>query len=241
MTSHPAALLVLAAALLLWSPTARLAGLRARGLRTPAEEAGTGSGDPPVQRRRWLFAAGAGLAAGLLVGGVLGAGAAVVIAVVADRLLRGGDPEGNERAALSRELPGACDLLGVCLSAGVPVGAALAAVGAAVPDPLSRHLTAVSALGRLGAEPRRAWAGVPAELGPLGRVLVRAGESGAAAAPALQALAADARASERAATEAAVRRAGVWVLAPLGLCFLPAFVCLGVVPMVLGLAGELLG
>ncbi|WP_324278641.1 hypothetical protein [Blastococcus brunescens] len=67
------------------------------------------------------------------------------------------------------------------------------------------------------------------------------GESGAAAAPALRALAADGRSAARSATEAAVRRAGVWVLAPLGLCFLPAFVCLGVVPLVLGLAGDLLG
>ena len=59
--------------------------------------------------------------------------------------------------------------------------------------------------------------------------------------PALRALAAESRASARAETEAAVRRAGVWVLAPLGACFLPAFVCLGVVPMVLGIAGDVFG
>jgi pilus assembly protein TadC len=33
-------------------------------------------------------------------------------------------------------------------------------------------------------------------------------------------------------------RVGVWSLLPLGLCFLPAFVCLGVVPVILGVAGE---
>ena len=43
---------------------------------------------------------------------------------------------------------------------------------------------------------------------------------------------------DRARIERDVRRAGVWVLAPLGLCFLPAFVCLGVVPLVLGIAGQ---
>jgi pilus assembly protein TadC len=59
--------------------------------------------------------------------------------------------------------------------------------------------------------------------------------------PALHALAEDSRSAARAATETAVRRAGVWVLAPLGLCFLPAFVCLGVVPLVLGIAGEVFG
>ena len=32
-------------------------------------------------------------------------------------------------------------------------------------------------------------------------------------------------------------RAGVAISGPLGLCFLPAFVCLGIVPVVVGLAG----
>ncbi len=36
-------------------------------------------------------------------------------------------------------------------------------------------------------------------------------------------------------------RAGVLIAGPLGLCFLPAFLCLGIVPVVLGLAGRLLG
>ena len=69
----------------------------------------------------------------------------------------------------------------------------------------------------------------------------RAGTSGSAVGAALRALAADLRATERARGEAAVQRAGVWVLAPLGACFLPAFVCLGVVPLVLGLAAGVLG
>jgi pilus assembly protein TadC len=57
----------------------------------------------------------------------------------------------------------------------------------------------------------------------------------------LRALAAECRAGQRTRAEAAVRRAGVWVLAPLGACFLPAFVCLGVVPMVLGIAADVFG
>jgi hypothetical protein len=39
---------------------------------------------------------------------------------------------------------------------------------------------------------------------------------------------------------AAGERAAVLIAGPLGLCFLPAFVCLGVVPVVAGLAGDLL-
>jgi pilus assembly protein TadC len=237
------AVLALAAALLLWSPRTRLTALRVRTLRAPPEPVDVASAPAPGRRRRWLLAGAAGLGAGLLVGGLSGAVVATVVAVLGERWLSGGGGDGrlDERTALTRELPAACDLLGVCLSAGVPVATALAAVGAAAPAPLGRHLASVAALSRLGAEPRRAWADVPAELVAVGRVLVRAGESGAAAAPALRALAADSRASARAATEAAVRRAGVWVLAPLGACFLPAFVCLGVVPMVLGIAGDVFG
>ena len=40
---------------------------------------------------------------------------------------------------------------------------------------------------------------------------------------------------------ARAQRAGVTVLAPLGACFLPAFVCLGIVPVVAGLATSSFG
>ncbi len=43
-----------------------------------------------------------------------------------------------------------------------------------------------------------------------------------------------------AASGAAAERAGVLIAGPLGLCFLPAFVCLGIVPVVAGLAGDVL-
>ncbi len=194
-------------------------------------------------RRRWLLAAAAGSAVGVLVGGPLGAGLAIGVTVGGDRLLRirTADALQAARVGLVRDLPAACDLLEVCLTAGVPVAGALAAVGDATSAPLRPQLLGVAAMYRMGADPRQAWAGVPFELAGLGRVLVRAGESGSTVAPALRTLADDSRAAARAATEAAVRRAGVWVLAPLGLCFLPAFVCLGVVPLILGIAGDVFG
>lgn len=251
MSAHavwPALLAV--AALLLWPPDRSLAVRRRRAL-LPAGVAAGESGARPDRRpgsvpgvvRRWVLAGAAGLACALLVGGGVGVVAAVGVAFGGERLLRrtGPDQAGEFRAALGRELPGACDLMAVCLAAGVPVGGALAAVGEAVPAPLGAHLRGVAALYRLGAEPRRAWSDVPTELGALGRVMVRAGESGSAAVPALRALAADGRTSARAATEAGARRAGVWVLAPLGVCFLPAFLCLGVVPLVLGIAADVFG
>jgi pilus assembly protein TadC len=236
-TSGAAPLVALAAALLVWSPASARTTERVRRLvprvRSPSRR-GTALGRPGQRR---LLAAVAGCAVGLFVGGAAGAILAVVTGLAADRVLRrAGDPDLG--AALEPELPAAVDLLAVCLAAGMPVGSAVAAVADAVPVPLAAVLSRVAGLYRMGAEPRRAWADAPDELAPLARVLVRAGESGSAAGPALRALAADARAASHGRIERDVRRAGVWVLAPLGLCFLPAFVCLGVVPLVLGIAGE---
>ncbi|SEK44144.1 Type II secretion system (T2SS), protein F [Blastococcus sp. DSM 46786] len=236
--------LLLAAAVALWPPGAAVAGERVRRVAAGAARAAA-PGDAPAAgaRRRWLLAGAAGLAAGLLVGGAAGACAAVVVTAAGERALRAAAPDrdAEERAVLLRELPVACELLAACLGAGLPLAGALAAVAGAVPGPLGRRLHGVAALHRMGAAPRRAWADQPAELGGLARVLVRAGESGAAAVPALHALAGEARSAARAQAQAAVQRAGVWVLAPLGLCFLPAFVCLGVVPLVLGIAGDVFG
>jgi pilus assembly protein TadC len=248
MTFHTAALLALGGALLAWSARGAPVHRRARALRV-AQPAGSRQrrrreprSEPRRSARRRLLAAAGGIASAALLGGLLGLVAGAGVAVVTERLLRRAeDTTRAESAELVADLPVACDLLAVCLGAGVPFGAALHAVGAAVAGPVGGHLVRVAALHRLGAESRQAWTDVPPELAALGRVVVRAGESGARAVPSLQALAAEGRASGRAATEAAVRRAGVWVLAPLGACFLPAFVCLGVVPLILGIAGQVFG
>jgi pilus assembly protein TadC len=42
-------------------------------------------------------------------------------------------------------------------------------------------------------------------------------------------------------TRTAAGALGVQLVLPLGLCFLPAFVLLGLVPMILSLAGNLMG
>ncbi|SCX39469.1 Type II secretion system (T2SS), protein F [Klenkia marina] len=232
-----AAVLLLAAALLVWPPApGPLARLVAqRRVAQPPEPAGAG--------RRWGLAALAG-AAVLAVGG-LGPGTALLavgIAVAVERWARRSAATGpDEGARVRSDLPLVCDLLAVCLAAGTPVGAGVGAVGAAVGGPLGDALVAVARQLQLGAAPRTAWHRAPTDAAALARVVVRAGESGSSVVPALHALAGDLRAAQRTATAAAVQRAGVWVLAPLGLCFLPAFLCLGVVPLVLGIAADVLG
>jgi Flp pilus assembly protein TadB len=243
-----AAAAAVAAALLVWVPPGSARRQRVRALVStgpPARSAWWArwvpSGPPGPLRRRLEAGAGA-VAVFLLLGGSPAAALAAVGAAVAlDRLLRRSGAGPDNGGQLFHDLPVACDLLAVCLSAGTPVGAALAAVGGSVPGPLGELLDEVGALYRLGAAPRRAWSGAPPPVDTLARAVVRAGEAGSAVVPALQRLAVDLRSRARSETEAAVRRAGVWVLAPLGLCFLPAFLCLGVVPLVLGIAADVFG
>jgi Flp pilus assembly protein TadB len=240
-----AALLALGAALLLWRPPGATRRARVRDLLPAADPRGrrrvdSRSGDPPGARRRWAWAGLAGTAVlALLGGGPVAALTGAGVAVLTERLVRrAGGPREDD---VGPDLPVACDLLGVCLAAGTPIGAAVAAVAGSLPGPLGSRLDQVGAMYRLGAAPRQAWSGVPPPVAPLARVLVRAGESGSGVVPALHRLAADLRTAQRGAVEASVRRAGVWVLAPLGVCFLPAFLCLGVVPMVLGIAADVFG
>jgi len=72
------------------------------------------------------------------------------------------------------------------------------------------------------------------------RAAQRSGHSGAALAGSLTRVADDLRADVVAATEARARTAGVLVVLPLGLCFLPAFVLTGLVPVVVGVVGGVL-
>jgi pilus assembly protein TadC len=241
VTADVPGLAALAAALLVWPPADASVRARVQRLRGTPPRGAPGRGAVDGRRLlRWVLPAAAGLGGALLLGGAGGVLAGLVVAGGAVGVLRRADRTAGDGGAVTRELPVACDLLAVCLAAGVPIGSALAAVAGAVSDPLRSELAHVAALYRLGAEPGDAWAGVPAPLAPLGRAVARAGLSGSAIGGALRALAGDVRAAQRTRGEAAVRRAGVWVLAPLGACFLPAFVCLGVVPLVLGLAAGVL-
>jgi pilus assembly protein TadC len=75
---------------------------------------------------------------------------------------------------------------------------------------------------------------------PFARAAARSAATGAALARTARAESSRVRAALTDAAEARAQRAGVLIAAPLGLCFLPAFLVLGVVPVVIGLAGEVL-
>nr|WP_203615095.1 type II secretion system F family protein [Streptomyces sp. SID13726] len=197
--------------------------------------------------RRWLPLAGVGCAGWVLVGGVVGVLVGLVVAAGLwkwrlRQTAGAGVREADAREA-ARQLPLAADLLAACIAAGAGPVIAAQAVGEALGGPVGEGLARGAAEVRLGGEPGEAWrrlASTPGA-GALARLLERAGVSGLPAAGPVAGLAADARADwGRAATERA-RRAAVLVTAPVGLCFLPAFIAVGVLPIVIGLAGGVLG
>ena len=147
-----------------------------------------------------------------------------------------------DRRQLSADLPLAVDLLAACLAAGAAPSLGLASVAEAVGGPVGHHLERVATALRLGADPVAAWGPLTAHpaLGPLARTVVRSLDTGAPMGPTLDRAARDLRARRRARASAAARSVAVHAVAPLGLCFLPAFVLLGIVPTVWGMAAHLL-
>jgi Flp pilus assembly protein TadB len=133
------------------------------------------------------------------------------------------------------------DLLAACLRAGLPVPAAVTAIADDLPADAGRALRATAELLAMGADPVDAW--TPAMACPHTATLARGARhtarSGTALADVVAALAETVRDSAGDAAEARAQRAGVLIAAPLGVCFLPAFICLGIAPVVAGLAGRL--
>jgi pilus assembly protein TadC len=72
------------------------------------------------------------------------------------------------------------------------------------------------------------------------RLARRSAASGTALAQAVSELADQSRLDAADTARAAAERASVLIAGPLGVCYLPAFVCLGIVPVVVGLAGDVL-
>ena len=193
---------------------------------------------------RRLVAYGAGISAALLVGGAPGLVVGVFTAVLCSRLLLrlGTRADLRRTAALQRDLPLAADLLAAVLGAGAPPAVAAASVGRALGGPLGHELERVARASDLGAAPAAAWAHVLEEPATtaLARPLLRAADRGAPAAAAAARIAAEQRREARDRAAAAAEVVAVRGVGPLGLCFLPAFVLLGVLPLVAGSALALL-
>ncbi|MFH9088545.1 type II secretion system F family protein [Streptomyces sp. NPDC017673] len=202
---------------------------------------------PDIVRRRGVWTAGAACGVWVLVGGVVGAvlglGVGAVLWRWQGRQAVAGQQEVVDTAGAARQLPLAADLLAACIAAGAGPVIAAQAVGEALGGPVGQALARGAAEVRLGGEPADVWRNLAAlpGAGALARLLERADESGLPAAGPVARLASDARAEWARTATVRARRAGVLISAPVGLCFLPAFIAVGVLPVVIGLAGGVMG
>lgn len=184
-----------------------------------------------------LWWAGLGLAAGLAL-------------LRADRARWPTRGSARRRALRRRWLIVHAELLAAALDSGLAMATALRAVsevlGAQGPSAGQQQsalaaLDSVAAMLALGADTDTAWRAVDADadLVPLAAAARRSAVGGTTLADAVREHAAQLREQAREESVRSAGRAGVLMTAPLGVCFLPAFLCLGLAPVVLGLLGRL--
>jgi pilus assembly protein TadC len=149
------------------------------------------------------------------------------------------------------EVAAVLDLLEVAFAAGMSVPGALDAVGRAVGGPRGRAMSGVAAAVTLGAGWEEAWC-APGEgpmaagpsagggLGPVADALRATWEDGVPPRAAVRAAAGTLRRERHARALEAAARLGVRLVLPLGLCYLPAFVLVGLVPVVVSMAAGVL-
>ncbi|MFI8437079.1 type II secretion system F family protein [Streptomyces sp. NPDC079020] len=198
--------------------------------------------------KRWAAPVGAFAAGWILAGGLIGCAVGSVAAYgmwrrQKARWARRPDVTDEEKERTALQLPLAADLLAACIAAGAGPREAAEAVGESLGGPVGDRLIRTAVEIRLGGEPSLAWGrfGEIPGAGPLARCLYRAGATGAPAAEPVARLAEAMRAERAGAAVARAQRAGVLITAPVGLCFLPAFLAVGVAPVVIGLATGLMG
>ncbi|MEV4267563.1 type II secretion system F family protein [Kribbella sp. NPDC049584] len=188
---------------------------------------------PPHHR---LAAATTALGALLLIGLPWGAIPAAIALYAVPRALSRLEPAATKQrnTQLARDLPLAIDLLTACLRAGRPPQHALTLVAEALPGPLADLFTKIAHHLALGADPTTAWAHLRAEptCAPVARAITRSLRSGAPLSKTLEHLADETRRSHHHAADQQARATESRAALPLGLCFLPAFVLLSIVPTV---------
>ncbi|MER6777333.1 MULTISPECIES: type II secretion system F family protein [unclassified Streptomyces] len=235
-----------------WAASAVAARIRARAARRriavllsvePARRAPVFGAGIRAVVTAWAGPVGALLAVWVLVGGVPGVLAGCAAAIGVWRWLRRArPPAGVDPREAQRQLPFAADLLAACLAAGAAPVEAAEVVGESLGGPVGERLALAGAELRLGGEPGAAWgrlAQIPGARA-LAECLERAARTGAPAAEPVSRLATALREDRARQAGARAQRAAVLVTAPVGLCFLPAFLAVGVAPVVIGMASGLL-
>jgi Flp pilus assembly protein TadB len=144
-------------------------------------------------------------------------------------------------AQVEADLPGALDLVVAALVVGRPPVTAFALAAEAVRDPLGAELAVVAARLAVAADPEAVWQAMIDDpgLAPVGRAFRRAAASGMPVAEIVRGVADELRRERGARLRERSQRVGVRTAAPLGLCFLPAFFLIGIVPTVVATFSSL--
>ncbi|MEO8221592.1 MAG: type II secretion system F family protein, partial [Specibacter sp.] len=147
----------------------------------------------------------------------------------------------DDPAAGTTEVPLLLELLGTALDAGLTVQAALHLVAGVSSQPIRESLLRVVAGLEIGASWHDAWDGNMdrSDVARIHAALSFGALTGAAAAPLLYAQAQQYRRSASRQAEKRAAALGVKLVVPLGLCSLPAFIALGVVPVVMAMIPAL--
>ena len=171
----------------------------------------------------------------LLIGGTWGLVAGIVGAVALAR--RSPQEVGVQDPSWAGAAPVTVALIAAATRAGVPASHAVG-TAAAVVDPIhAGDLARVVERWRYGLSALDIELDRPSRL--VAQAIEHAQDSGAAPALALEHAAADLTAEEAMRAQDRARRVGVRAAVPLGVCLLPAFLCLGVVPLVASLMTDL--
>lgn len=204
-----------------------------------SDQASTTRRDLPPSLQRfapWLLALGVLVLFGPPLGVILGIASVVFVGPLLRRLQSRADVE-RERD-LARQVPGAVDLLVATLASGAALERAVRAVAEAHDEPIRTLLLDVAGALSLGASPGQAWASVREhpDLVDVADAFTRSAQTGAPIAGLLAQAASQGRRRRQVRITVAARQAGVQAFVPLGLCFLPAFVFLAGVPLVVTMA-----
>ncbi|MFC7496845.1 MULTISPECIES: type II secretion system F family protein [unclassified Nocardioides] len=204
-----------------------------------ADPAPAPSGLGWLHRHRLLWSGCAGAGALVFVSGPVGIPAGIVAGLVVWVVIGRAEPasERARRRAVARDLPHVVALLAAALRSGSSPADGIAQVCSALPGPAADRLAGIAARLSLGLDPVEVWSSLAAEpaLAPLGRTLARAHDTGTPVVAAVERLAEELAQSARADVEERARAVGVRAAVPLGLCLLPAFVLIGIVPLVVAL------
>lgn len=134
------------------------------------------------------------------------------------------------------------ELFAASVQSGLSVQQATSVVAELAADDTADLWRPLAALTTLGVSAERAWGQLPPcpGLSDLATLVVMSGQSGASIASGCQRIVDTLRADASAAATARAERAGVLISIPLAVCFLPAFIVLGLVPVLISLGLQLL-